>query len=347
MTASWNAGDKPLTFDLRAGAIIDGQGGNFIGLDGPRAGTRPTIILGGVFQHFGNATSPGWMTPIVTRPNWVIDGSEFRYNYQIGLIAQGDNTRIANAYIHDNGRYGLNVTDACSGCPSPTGILVEGTEIAFNNTRHEPTDNDAGGTKFVGSTNMTVRNSYVHDNYGSGLWFDISNRGAQVYGNTITNNLNWGIFWEISYSAEIHDNVLTGNAAASNGSWYDGVQLLVSCSDGTGSGISIYNNTVDGTAKAIGVISFDHGKPDRNLSKNVYVHDNTVFLRAAGDKVGAVDQSGTGVYASMFAPGNIRFESNTYRVLDTAAVHFQWQGQKTWTQWLATGHDLNGSITLI
>jgi hypothetical protein len=110
--------------------------------------------------------------------------------------------------------------------------------------------------------------------------------------------------------------------------------------------IDIYNNTIDGTAKAVGAISFNHGFAAGNQTKSVYVHDNTIILRGSGAKVGALDESG-GAYAGMWAPGNIRYDFNHYFVLDTAAVHFEWQGNKSWTQWRAVPQDANGTISPI
>ena len=116
------------------------------------------------------------------------------------------------------------------------GVIIEDSEIAFNNTRKLPTDGDAGGTKFsAGTDGMIVRGNEVHDNYGAGLWWDGFNTNAQVYDNVIYNNRNWGIFWELSYGgAKIHDNTLTGNGVGDGtANWFNNVQLLVSCSDGS------------------------------------------------------------------------------------------------------------------
>ena len=55
-------GSKFPRLDLRAGAVIDGQNGAFVGINGADAprDQRGTVILGGVFQHFGNeAPRPG------------------------------------------------------------------------------------------------------------------------------------------------------------------------------------------------------------------------------------------------------------------------------------------------
>src|SRR4030095_8168944 len=52
---------RPVTLDLRAGAILDGGNGGFTGI-----GSGPGLtIRGGVFQHFGNSGSPGYTSPLI------------------------------------------------------------------------------------------------------------------------------------------------------------------------------------------------------------------------------------------------------------------------------------------
>ena len=137
LSGTIETGNKFPTLDLRAGAVIDGQNGGFIGIDGPDgpADQPGTVILGGVFQHFGNANSPSWVQPVIVRRNGLVDGTEFRDNFNIGLTVQGDNARVVRVNTHHNGRYGLNVTTPCVGCPGPAGVIIEDSEIAFNNTR--------------------------------------------------------------------------------------------------------------------------------------------------------------------------------------------------------------------
>ena len=101
--------------------MIDGQNGGFVGIGGPEApaGQPGTVILGGVFQHFGNASAPSWVSPVIVRRNGVVDGTEFRDNFNAGLTIQGDNARVSDVNTHHNGRYGLTVTTPCVGCPGP------------------------------------------------------------------------------------------------------------------------------------------------------------------------------------------------------------------------------------
>jgi hypothetical protein len=333
--------------DLRAGAIIDGQNGGFVGINGPDgpADKPGLVILGGVFQHFGNANSPSWTSPIIVRRNSLIRGTQFKENFNAGLEVQGDNAIVSHVATHHNGRYGLVVTGACNGCSGPSGVVIEDSEIAFNNTRMLATSDDAGGTKFSGGTDgMIVRGNEVHDNYGAGLWWDGYNTNTQVYDNVIYDNRNWGIMWELSYGgAKIHHNTLTGNGLGDGTpNWFNGVQLLVSCSDGSVGGIEIYANTIDGAAYPLGLINHS-SHPIR--TRQVHVHDNIMTLRASTTRVGAAAFNGlTELFGT--AADN-RFVSNVYRVPDPSGAYWAWNGQTlTWSQWQALGLDVDGTLDL-
>jgi parallel beta-helix repeat protein len=341
-------GRKFPRFDLAAGAVIDGQRGGFIGINGGSApaNLRGTVILGGVFQHFGNAGSPSSVTPVIVGRNSLVRGTEFKDNFNSGLTVQGDNARVVGVHTHHNGRYGLNVTMPCVGCPGPSGVIIEKSEIAYNNTRQLSVLDDAGGTKFVGSDGMIVRGNEVHDNYGAGLWWDGFSRHARVYNNVVYDNRNWGIFWELSYGGtKIHDNKLTDNGVGDGSqNWGANVQLLVSTSDGSvGSGIEIYKNTIDGAANPLGLLNHSSGTP---LTRQVFVHDNNLTLRAPTTRVGAAVFDGSSDLFS--AAANNRFKDNTYRVLDRSGTYWAWNGQTlSWAQWQTLGHDRNGAVERI
>jgi len=329
--------DKFPTFDLRAGAVIDGQNRGFMGIAGADAPATQTgmKILGGVFQHFGNASAPSWVSPLILPRNGVVQGTEFRENYNAGFGIQGSNARVSNVYTHHNGRYGLVVTNR------PSGVIIEDSEIAFNNTRRLPTDGDAGGTKFSGGDGMIVRRNKVHNNYGSGLWWDGSNRNAQVYDNVIYDNFMWGIRWEIGYGGlRIHHNTLTGNAFG--GSWTNdhSAQICIANGDGSIGGIEIYDNTIDGAAHPITVIQTPGRQPP---TKQVYIHDNLITIRASTARVG-----GVGPAEVFSAAANNRFRSNDYRVPDPGGRYWIWKGQTlTWSQWRASGQDQTGLVQRI
>ena len=341
LTGTIEIADKRPIFDLRAGVVIDGGDGDFVGiagLDGAHLGAR---VMGGVFQHFGNEAAPDWVAPLILRDDGVVVGTEFKDNFNAGLAIQGDRARVSRVYAHDNGRYGIVAAEPCVGCQGPVGVILEDSEIAFNNTRHLNTGGDAGGTKFTRTDGMIVRGNHVHDNYGAGLWFDVFNRNANVYDNDIEDNYNWGILYEISYGGtRIHDNTLRDNGEGGDNGWLNAVQLLVAGSDGSvgRNGIQIYSNTIDGTTYLLGLI-VNENRPE---TRDVYVHDNTFTLRSAASLVGAVAYDGID---SVFLPmaGN-RFDHNTYRVPGRGGSYWAWNGRLlTWSQWRAYGQDVNGA----
>jgi Right handed beta helix region len=339
LTGTIQTRDKFPTLDLSAGAVIDGQSRGFVGIAGPDApaGQTGTKILGGVFQHFGNASAPTSVSAFIVRRNGVVQDTEFRENYNAGFGIQGSNARVSNVYTHHNGRYGLVVTNG------PSGVIIEDSEIAFNNTRRLTTTANAGGTKFSGGTDgMIVRGNEVHDNYGSGLWWDGRNRNAQAYENVIYNNFQWGIRWEVSYGGlRIHHNTLTGNGVGNGSSGnYHNAQICIANGDGSIGGIEIYENTIDGTAHPITVIQTPGRQPP---TKQVYVHDNLITIRASTERVGGVGE------AEVFGvEANNRFQSNEYRVPDASGKYWVWKGQTlTWSQWRAYGQDQSGLVQTI
>jgi hypothetical protein len=336
-------GRKYPTLDLRSGAVVDGQNGGFTGISGrgAPAGRRGALILGGTFQHFGNAGAPSWVAPVILSEGWVVKGSEFRENFNSGLVVLGDDARVSNVNTHHNGRYGLTVTHACNDCPGPKGVVVENSEIAYNNTRQLDPGYDAGGTKFsAGTSGTVVRRNRIHHNFGSGVWFDTGHRNARIYRNRIFENYRWGIFWEASYGGvEVHHNSLSGNGVGDGSSNPFNGQIVVADSDGGASGIEIFDNEISGGAFPITLID------DSNRSgstRSVSVRDNVMTLQGDATLVG-------GFGLDVFSPdAHNRFEGNTYRVRDRDASHWAWNGQTlTWPQWRAIGHDNDGSLRLI
>ena len=69
--------------------MIDGQDGAFVGINGADAprDQRGTVILGGVFQHFGNGSAPSWVSPVIVHRNWVVVGTEFKENFNAGSVS--------------------------------------------------------------------------------------------------------------------------------------------------------------------------------------------------------------------------------------------------------------------
>jgi parallel beta-helix repeat protein len=262
---------------------------------------------------------------------WVIADNEITANGG-GGIRIGSKGQVLRNFVHHNWQIGI------SGVGDST--LVEGNEISWNNYRKGVSWAwEAGGTKFVKTRGLIVRNNNVHDNWGPGLWTDIDNIETLMEGNTVTNNADAGIFHEISYSAVIRNNIVKGNGFVRTG-WLWGGGIVIAASGGTG--VEVSGNVLDGNFNGIALIQQNRGSGafGTHLVQNVWVHDNTVTMRARGQTGAVQDISSNAIFTSR----NNRFTGNRYYV-GTRSSPFAWMnGNRSWTQWRGYGLDANGTL---
>lgn len=327
-----NSNPPGTIFRLQAG-IYAGQkvspkdGNQFLGepgaiLDGNRAShafggsARNVVIQGLIIEDYANAPQLGAIH--TGGSGWVIRGNEVRYNATAGIVAPPFSHIVGN-FIHHNGQIGLKAEGA--------GVVIEGNEISHNNHNDAFDMNwEAGGTKFLRTQNLVIRNNYVHDNHGAGLWTDSDNQGTLYEGNVVVNNYGPGIFHEISFSATIRNNRVEGNALR----WYEGGILVANSS-----GVEVSNNTLIGNKG--GVVALNQSR-ESWVTKNLWVHHNNVSYSVG--RTGLFAQANTG---EIYSSWNNRFDSNTYAVSGLARP-FTWSGERTWEEWRAAGQDPNGTI---
>jgi Right handed beta helix region len=105
--------------------------------------------------------------------------------------------------IHHNSGFALTlrysrVHDCAeSGAGAHGKSLIAHVEIDHNGST-ALLGNTAAGLKFAFSTNITVRNAYIHDNIGSGVWWDCDEHAGTVEDSRIVRNALSGVFIEIS-----------------------------------------------------------------------------------------------------------------------------------------------------
>lgn len=157
-------------------------------------------------------------TPGIT--NMLIEYNYIHDNLTSNVSLAGTDVVIRKNKLTDAGRYGANGYQGTRG-------VFENNEVARNNSEaHDPAF-DAGGLKFSGAEDIMIRNNYVHDNYGTGLWADGFNRHMEFRGNLVIQNVNpvgyngpddapdaHGIFFEISDYGVIVGNRVKGNNGA-------------------------------------------------------------------------------------------------------------------------------------
>jgi Right handed beta helix region len=189
------------------GAVLDGRGMNKYGFSGQV--TNVTI------RHL---TVQGFVPPhnegVVNHDSgneWVIEYNTIQRNDGAGMMS-GAGQQVRENCLKDNGQYGIN---AYQGDNAITDIVIEGNEIVGNNTDDWEAQIEGcgctGGVKFWAVDRADIRDNWVHDNRGTGLWADTNNNDFLVENNVIEDNDGPAIFYEVSYNAVIRNNTIRRN----------------------------------------------------------------------------------------------------------------------------------------
>lgn len=273
--------------------------------------------------------------------NWTLSGSEVRWNHGAG-VGLDSHTVARNNFVHHNCGFGF--------VGAGVGVVVEGNEIAYNNVMAGTTRScgyesfwGAGGSKWVWTTNLIVRNNFSHHNDGPGLWTDINNIHSLYENNLVEDNTRGGIFHEISYDATIRHNTIRRNGTGRDFPWWTtgaGIEIVSSRN------VEVYGNTLVDNWQGITGLDDHRGTGNHGpwVITNLNVRDNVITSRIAeggGGRTGLVDTVGNRVFQPA---ANNRFQRNTY-TLGSQPAYFIWMGQNlNETQWRAYGHDTGGSF---
>lgn len=329
------------------GAIIDGQNNSTSGITGfsTEPGTVGMNMYGGEFRNFWRVFS--------MNGNCKFEDALVHDCYEKGFNFGGNSNRASRITVHTCGRYNFSMNNT----GYATGNILEFVQSYNGNSRLLDPTIDAGGSKMLNQDGLQVRYCWIHNNNGSGLWWDGNNRNVQVFENVCEDNTSWGIFYELGFGGtSIYRNAAFNNANNSGASSGFGTgQILTSGADATATGspsfIDIYQNWVDGdgTQVQMGVVNHTgHG-----LSKGTHYHDNDVWDRgtALGRMTGVVSTNGT-----VPLTDDNTFVNDHYHVLtgQTGAAKFMFgtdqnlaANRQTFTQWKAAGRDTAGTLVSI
>jgi Right handed beta helix region len=329
-------------FRCEAGAVMDGENATAHAFASSGGNPDSVTIVGCRVRRYTppaqqGAISASGSLPSQSTTGWVLDSVQADSNAN-GGIRMGHRMTVRRSAARWNSKIGITgVGD---------GLVVEATEIAWNNPSGTGLGFEAGGTKFALTNGLILRNNFVHHNKGPGLWTDIDNDGYLIEGNRVEDNMQEGIVTEISYSGVIRNNVVKRNGLGDSRStsWLWGAGIGVHSSGG--SGLEITGNTVEGNAHGIALIQQNRGSGSKGpyLVQNVWVHDNTVTQGATGATGAAQDVGSTAIFTSR----NNRHGRNTYLVKTGNPRPFVWNDQwLQWSGWVAAGRDAGGSQTLV
>jgi hypothetical protein len=260
---------------------------------------------------------------------WVVDRNEIRLNHGAG-IRTGPQMKITGNKILNNGQLGIG--------GGGDGVLVEGNEIAYNNYAGFSSGWEGGGSKWVKTRNLVVRQNRVYRNKGPGLWTDGDNIDTTYESNQVVENKGAGIFHEISLDAVIRNNRVARNGVGSD-PWLYGAQILISSSKN----VRVHDNVVEIAAEGgngIAIIQQKRGggKYGPHVAIGNYVHHNDiVYLGNKGMSGAAADYEPEAMYN-----GNNLFDYNTYRAPRLDRSRWAWRGNKSWEGFRMQGQEPNG-----
>jgi parallel beta-helix repeat protein len=275
-------------------------------------------------EKFANPAQKGAIFPNGGE-SWATRSNEVRFNHGTGISASPEGI-VAGNYVHHNGQKGVGAMGS--------NIIIEGNEIAHNNTAGFNPGWEAGGTKFALTTDLVVRDNYVHHNVGSGLWTDIDNVNTVFEGNYVTDNWGQGIFHEISYDATIRNNVVRRNGFQL-GRWLYGAGILVAHS----SDVEVARNVVEDNYNGIAGIQQDRGtgRYGPHVLQGLFVHHNFVEMPTGQTGIAGGSPGDNSVYTN----GGNSFEDNEYRI--GTSKGFSWlRASQTAKRWRAFGNDVTG-----
>ena len=139
-----------------------------------------------------------------------------------GATFAGEQQVVRRCVFRDNGQIGFGANGAHQ-------LLFTECLVENNNTKGFDRGWEAGGDKLVLCRDAVLERSRFVRNRGNGVWFDIGNEHCTVRQCLVADNEDSGIFCEISFGLQAHDNVIVGNGfAATAGAW--GAQAGVSLS---------------------------------------------------------------------------------------------------------------------
>jgi hypothetical protein len=257
---------------------------------------------------------------------WLIEDVRVRQTHGTG-IRMGDRWVIRRVRVDHNGQLGI--------AGGGVGSLVEDSEWDHNKTIGFKVGFAGGASKFWKTDGLVLRRNYVHHNDGNGIWLDIDNIRYLVQENRVEDNYGQGIFVEISYAGKILGNQVRRNGFQRGGGWLYGAGILIAHSPD----VEVAGNVVEDNYNGIAGIQQNRGTGQYGprILQNLWVHDNIV--RMSRGKSGVGDGTGTGAYTR-----NNRFDRNSYTLSGTAK-YFSWLGGSLSDgEWRNAGQDVSGTF---
>jgi hypothetical protein len=181
------------------------------------------IVIKGVrFRYAANRAQHGAVE--FSGDHLTIEDCIFERTNASGAAFAGEDITVRRCAFQHNGQLGFGANRAHR-------LRMTGCAVRDNNIKGFNRGWEAGGNKICLTRGAVLENSTFNANRGNGIWFDIGNEECTVHNCLIAYNEDAGIFYEISYGLNAHDNVIVGNGLAdTSGAWGANAGISISSS---------------------------------------------------------------------------------------------------------------------
>jgi parallel beta-helix repeat protein len=163
------------------------------------------ITVRGIGIRRYSTSNPDMGTVTLEKTNATLENVIISDSATIGLFIGSSGATIRKVTVENAGMLGVltNMSD---------NLKVDGLKVTGGNTEHFNTAPSGGGFKLSRSRGVTIQNSDITSNGGTGIWFDVSCFQVAVTGSRIQGNALHGIFFEISSRGIFSGNLVKDNA---------------------------------------------------------------------------------------------------------------------------------------
>lgn len=206
------------------GAIIDGLGAESGAFTVPSSGVSNNVTIEYLtIQHFSANYDQASINPGGVGHFWVLSHDTLKENGGAPFMMGSDNS-LNHSCSTSNSQYGFTATEDTGLDSGPYRVSVTYNDISSNaidqtdilrNTCPPPMSPCANGNSGAGklwqTTDADVLHNVFANNQFTGVWFDSDNTGADFVGNWVEGSYGVGLFYEVSYNANIRFNTFVKN----------------------------------------------------------------------------------------------------------------------------------------
>jgi trimeric autotransporter adhesin len=327
-------------------------------------GANNITINGLTFEEFASPVQSGAIDPAYgttsnsnSSTNWTIENSYLTLNHGAGIrVAFG--MQVLNSVLTNNGNFGTGGGPPAGNIPvTPSGVVIQGNTVTYNNYAHVSPAFGAGGMKFGNAANVIVRGNTVNNNIGDAIDFDSNSWNPLIDGNTVQNNVDPGNTGGTGIVCEIGEG---GCTIRNNVIQFEGKGGTVGVQSSTTSDAQAYCNVVTQTGNSNvvwGVNTTDRGYFTNTPNLGAYIvsagnwfHHNTIIWNSGQTGQVGYYQNDTTNQPNFFA-NNTPPDYNAYHGPSTSVSQFVYDNNdsgsntpKTFASYQAEGADVHGTF---